>query len=129
MIPIDIRTPWKKFHTLKQFNWIHKEIMPGGWVPRCTYGRDCIWYGKSKQQRVVSDEQDNYVLNATERFFYTFFSKSAKYQKDLGVPNKEQAQDSYFSTCNHILEHMRTKDLNAFLMFPLTLTKRAEIDN
>ena len=32
-------------------------------------------------------------------------------------------------TCNHILEHLRTKDLDVFLMFPFTLTKRAAINN
>ena len=55
-MPIDIRTSWKKFHALKQFNWILKEIVPVRWVPICTCGHDCIRYGKSKPPRLVSAE-------------------------------------------------------------------------
>ena len=128
-MPIYIGTSWKKFHALKQFNWIIKETMPGGWVPICTCGRDCIPYGKRKPPRLVSAEQDNYVLNDPESFFCKFCSKTAKDKKYLGVPKNERAQYSYLSTCNHILEQLCTKNIDIFLMFPCTLKERAAIDN
>ena len=58
-----------------------------------------------------------------------FCLKTAKDQKDLGVPKKERSQYSYLLTCDHILEQLITKDLDIYLMFPCTLTKRATIDN
>ena len=38
-----------------------------------------------------------------------FCLKTAKDQKDLGVPKKELSQYSYLSACEHILEQLRTK--------------------
>ena len=125
-IPIGIRKSWKKFHALEKFDWILKDIMPGGWVPRCTFVSDCTWYGKSNPPRLLYAVRENYVLNSPERFFCTFCSKNAKYQKPLGIPNNGRAQYSYLLTCNHILEHMRTEDLDVYLMFICTLQRRLQ---
>ena len=53
-MPIDIRTSWKKYHGLKQFYWILKYIILGGWVPRCTCVHDCTRYSNSNLPRLVS---------------------------------------------------------------------------
>ena len=58
-----------------------------------------------------------------------FVWKNSKDHKALGVPKKERAQYSYMSTCNHILEQLITEDLDVYLMFLCTFTKRDAIDN
>ena len=128
--PTSLQNSWKSFHRLSQFNWLLcGGILPPEYRPKCRCGRMMKKNGKTNPPRLVYGSVENYMLNAPERFVCGACAQSAKIQKENGLPKKERVQWSYLSSDDHILDQLRVENLDAYLMFPCMLTKRAAIDN
>lgn len=121
---LNLVTCWMAFFQLRVFNWIPEYIIGGNWKPKCPNCHNPLAKnGRTNPPRLVFDQNNNYWLNAPQRYICTTCDRENKRN-----PSAEQKHVSYTSTSDEILKQIKLSEPEVMEMFPCYLTTHNAVD-